>query len=155
MLNEDTTALQRRIDIAMKRTDDAYNRAAKVLGLSPSALDILYALYVEGEGCTQTQLCAMSYSNKQTVNSSIHKLERDGIVRLEAGIGRSTLVYLTDQGKELAREKIGPVVAAETASIEALTPQEREATARAIERYVDVLVEKLDAIGDNAEEGRR
>lgn len=154
MKENETMALQRRIDIAMKRTDDAYNRAARALGISSSALDILYALYVEGEGRTQTQLCSMSYSNKQTVNSSIHKLERDGIVRLEPGIGRSTLVYLTEQGKELAREKIGPVVAAEMESIEALTPQEREATARTIERYVGVLVAKLDAIDENGQQGR-
>lgn len=155
MDERETMELQRRIDVAMKRCDDAYNRAAKALGLSPSALDILYTLHVEGEGCTQTQLCAASYSNKQTVNSSIHKLQRDGIVRLESGIGRSTLVYLTDEGKRLAQEKIGPIVNAEAESIESLSPEEREATARTVERYVAVLVEKLDAIGETGNgEGR-
>lgn len=145
-MDRELLTIQGRIDRAMKSTDDAYVRVARKLGLSESAFDILYALAIDGEGCTQAHLCEISYSNKQTVNSSIHKLEREGIVRLEPGIGRSTLVFLTDAGRRLVEEKIKPVVDAELAALEAVPPVQRTALLDALERYTEALTGNLDAI---------
>lgn len=138
--------IQRSLNDSMKQINDAYDRAAKALGLSSSAFDILYSLVVEGEGCTQTDICEMSYSSKQTVNSAIHKLEGEDVICLEPGIGRSTLVYLTDKGKALAEEKIVPVVEAESASIAALSASDRAHVAAMTARYTKSLVAQLDAV---------
>ena len=54
--------------------DGLYHTLAVRAGLSDSALDILYALCVLGDGCLQRDVCALSFTSKQTIHSSIRKL---------------------------------------------------------------------------------
>ncbi|WP_136313984.1 MarR family winged helix-turn-helix transcriptional regulator [Actinomyces procaprae] len=147
-----TTALmelQQAINAMIKRTDDAYHRAARAAGLSDAAFDILYALHAAGEGCSQSRLCELCFSRKQTINSAIKRLQEDGTVRLEAGPGRSTHVYLTERGRALVAERITPIVDAELAALDSVPPAQRAALAAALTTYTTTLVNSLNAIGDD------
>ncbi|WP_103063473.1 MarR family winged helix-turn-helix transcriptional regulator, partial [Actinomyces qiguomingii] len=125
---------------------DAYHRAARAAGLSDAAFDILYALHMEGEGCSQSRLGELCFTRKQTVNSAIKRLQEDGIVHLEPGPGRSTHVYLTDQGSALIAEHIIPIINAELTALASITSAQRNELAAALTEHANVLVEELDAV---------
>ena len=133
--------LQRSFDMNVKAIDEAYNRAAKRCHLSPSSFDILYTLFAYGDSCTQKELCG-----KQTVNSAVHKMQRDGLLRISAGAGRNTHVHLTDTGRAYASRAIVPVLDAERTAIESLEPDEREFLSRVMGTYTRRLVHALDGI---------
>ena len=57
-----------------------YHEAAVKLGLSDSAMNILYAV-CENEGrCPQSEVCRLTGVSRQTINSAIRKLEREGVI---------------------------------------------------------------------------
>ena len=62
--------------------DEFYHTLAQALGLSDSALWVLWCLVERGDGCTQKDICRQVSISKQTVHSSVRKLERDGFLSL-------------------------------------------------------------------------
>lgn len=61
-----------------KEANDIYHEIARKLQLSDSALDIFYTIFEIGDNCLQRDICKASCMPKQTVNSSIRKLQTDG-----------------------------------------------------------------------------
>ena len=87
-----------------KELDDIYHEISVKAGLSDSTFLILYALADFGSGCLQKDI-ADSYSvSRQTINSAIRKLEREGILYLETAGPKTQNVCLTDAGKQLAEQ---------------------------------------------------
>ena len=77
---------------------------------------------------------------KQTVNSSIHKLEREGVVVLKSGPGRrGLLAHLTPVGLELAERTIVPMIEAELAALREFDDRELELALLLGRRYTDAL----------------
>lgn len=148
-MTTDLMALQGTINAASKRIDDAYHRAARTAGLSDSSLDILYALHVSGEGCSQRQLCELCFTGKQTVNSAVKRLQADGTVRIESGTGRMTRIYLTEQGRRIVAERIVPVINAELAALRTIPAGRRAALTATLVAYSTALSSELDAIGSS------
>ena len=107
----------RRCNRLYKEMEDLYREADRWAGLSDSAFVILYNLLDMGDGCLQRDICAAAFISKQTVNSSIRALERQGLIRLQPGRGREAHLYLTERGRALAEEKILPVMEAENQSL--------------------------------------
>lgn len=122
-----------------------YHKAALAIGLSDSAFEVLYSLCDLGDGCLQKDICEASYLSKQTVNTSVHKLERAGILRLEIERGRGTHLYLTQAGRALVNERIVPLTQIEKEAFGALTPQESDELLQLMRRYL----ERLDDLVDN------
>ena len=75
--------------------------------------NILYVLCDQGSRCSQSEIGRLTGISRQTINSAIRKLERDGIVYLEQGQGRNTIVCLTEQGKAFAAQRVVPLLEAE------------------------------------------
>lgn len=142
-----TSGLQHEINGVIDDMDNIYALAASKAGLSQSAFEILYALAVYGDGCTQKELCERCYTGKQTINSSVKRLEAQGFVLLEPGRGRETLVTLTEEGHALVAEKISPFVRAEEASYDVLDEREQETLLRLISRMRDALRASLESSG--------
>ena len=116
--------------------DGLYHTVAVRAGLSDSALDILYALCVLGDGCLQRDVCALSFTSKQTIHSSIRKLEQDGLLRLQPGQGREVHIRLTPQGSRLIQEKVLPILDLERQAMACLSPEERESFLRLTRQYI-------------------
>lgn len=93
--------------------DAAYHETAKRLGLSDSAMQILYAICNHGEQCLLSDICRLSGTSKQTINSALRKLESNGIIYLETAMGRKKTVCLTADGKELVNRTVARLIQVE------------------------------------------
>lgn len=105
--------------------DDVYHDIAVRLNLSDSAFNILYTICIFGNGCQQKDICNTTFISKQTIHSSIKKLEQAGILVMQAGKGRDMHIHLTPAGQKLAEEKIIPVIEMENQTFAGMQPEER------------------------------
>lgn len=121
------------------RIEELYHKIAAQLHLSDSAFLILYSIVSLGAECTQKEICDFIFLNKQTVNSSVLKLQKDGYLCLRAGTGREMRIVLTERGEKLLREKILPVIEAENKVFQSFSPAECEALISTTEKYLHVL----------------
>lgn len=88
--------------------DAAYHEAARKLGLSDSAMRILYIICLSGGNCPLRDMVSLSGISKQTINSALRKLENAGVVET---VGRKRKqVYLTTEGKLLAQNTASQVL---------------------------------------------
>ncbi len=122
-----------------KETNRIYHDIALKLKLSDSAFDILYAVCQLGDGCLQRDICSLSATSKQTINSSIRKLEREGHIILKPGKGRQMHIFLTETGMELAKERIFPVIEIENKVFDSLTEEESRELLRLSRKYIEIL----------------
>ncbi len=127
----------------LSEIDIQYHNVSVQTNLSDSAHNILYVLMINDGHCQQSEIYKQMCTSRQTINSSLHKLEKEGIVRLEPGAGRNTVVYLTDFGLDVAREKVQPVIDAELAVFHEWSEEERELFFTLNRRFCDALKEKL------------
>lgn len=87
-----------------KELNDLYHDVALKMGISDSAFSIFYILYTLGDGCLQKDICYEIFANKQTVNSSIRKLEKDGYIYLKQGRGRDKHIFFDRVWKTVHRK---------------------------------------------------
>ncbi len=92
------------------KIDAAYHDVAMRLGLSDSALRVLYTLCTCNGECVLNELVGLCGCGKQTVNSSLRKLEAQGLVRLEALDGRRKKVCLTGEGETFTNATVRRVI---------------------------------------------
>lgn len=86
-----------------------YHEAAVKMGISDSVQNILYVICEKGDSCLQSEISKLTGISRQTINSAIRKLEKEGIVNITQGMGRNTVVSLTEKGKKFAHEKVEPL----------------------------------------------
>ncbi len=98
-----------RFNSLITQTDSIYREAAFKLGLTYSAMMVLYAVLNNGGSCPISDICAFGI-NKQTVNSALRKLETEDVVFLEAAGGRRKNVRLTENGMALAEKTILKII---------------------------------------------
>ena len=129
------------LDSFWREQNQLYRDVAASFGISESAFNILYAIYLAGEkGIAQRDICMQMCIGKQTVNSSIHKLEREGVVVLKSGLGRrGLLAHLTPVGLELAERTIIPMIEAELAALREFDDRELKLSLLLGRRYTDAL----------------
>ncbi|MBQ2681600.1 MAG: winged helix-turn-helix transcriptional regulator [Eggerthellaceae bacterium] len=135
----------REIDRFWRETEAIYHEVAVRLGMSDSSFDILYAIVRLGEGCTQKDISHEVLLGKQTLNSSIHKLANQGLLELKAS-GRNTLIFLTEDGRALVKEKIKPVFEAESQALEVVGADNVREFLRISKLYRDALRDSLQAV---------
>lgn len=123
-----------------------YHEAAVKMGISDSVQNILYVLCDQGSRCSQSEIGRLTGISRQTINSAIRKLERDGIVYLEQGRGRNTIVCLTEQGKAFAAQRVVPLLEAEQKIWNEWTPEEQREYLRLTQKYRDGLKRHLQAM---------
>lgn len=127
----------RQFNYTAREIDQVYHKAALKLGLSDSALAVLYTICGEGSPCRISLIRRLAGMSKQTVNSALRKLENDGIIRLEAVDGKQKSAALTDKGREFAENTVARVITAENRIFESWTEQERENYIRLTQRYLN------------------
>lgn len=129
-----------------KEIDELFRKTALQLGLSDSAFEIFYSICIFGEGCTQKEICELSCTKKQTIHSSIRKMENEGLLRREQGSGRKVKIFLTDAGRRIVREKVEPVVQSENRVFAEMTKEERQEFLRISKKYLNGLRERINDI---------
>lgn len=136
------SADMRRFNHLMAETNGVYHAIAQSLGLSDSAFAILYTLSLLETPAPLSRVVQLTGLPKQTVNSALRKLEKDGLLTLETAGMRKKDLHLTPMGQTLCREEIHPVLELEDDIFATWTQEERELYLRLTQRYLDDLKEK-------------
>lgn len=131
-----------------KEANDIYHEIARKLQLSDSALDIFYTIFEMGDNCLQRDICKASWP-KQTVNSSIRKLQTDGYLTLSPGKGRSMHIHLTPSGQKLIQEKLVPLIRIENDAFEDMTVEECEQLIHLNAKYNQTLRSRLSNLEED------
>ena len=130
-----------------KEANEIYHEAARRLHLSDSAFEIFYTIFEMGDNCLQRDICKASC--KQTVNSSIRKLQTDGYLTLSPGKGRSMHIHLTASGKKLIQEKLLPLIQIENDTLASFSPEECEQLLRLNAKYNQTLRSRLSNLEED------
>lgn len=110
-----------------REMDEVYHQTAKALGFSDGAFWILYAVREADGQLTQRELCDRMFMPKQTVNSALKKMEREGVLELRpAENRRGKRVFLGERGRALAERTVDALFAAETRALNALGSRQEE-----------------------------
>lgn len=94
------------IEIQRKEQDALYHSVAVKFGLSDTAMWVLYLVSETDDDLTQQDLCKQSFYAKQTINTAINSLVKNGFVELIPipGTRNHKKVHLTDAGRELVKD---------------------------------------------------
>ena len=120
-----------------------YHEAAVKAGVSDSVQNILYVICEKDGRRLQSDISKLTGISRQTINSAIRRLERDGIVYLEQGSGLNTIVCMTEKGKHFAQEKIYPLYESENRIWSEWTEEEQQQYLMLTQKYRDALKKYL------------
>lgn len=146
-MNDNTRSYILAYNQLTKECDTIYHAAAANSGLSDCAFWILYT--VQDTECTYTQseICDNSFLPRQTVNSALKKLEKDGYLTLNCIEGKiSKSIHLTEQGHAFVQKYITPVMAAENRACELFSDEEKNLFLRIFRTLVDRLNEEISNV---------
>lgn len=136
-----------------KEQNEIYSAAARRFGLSDSAMWILYFLRLSCGRCSQKEISSLMAQPKQTTNSAIKQLERDGYVTLHCGSDRRCrLVELTSKGVQLAVSTSDHVIAAERAAWGDFSAEEQRMLISLLKKYNERLNARMEDMEDKNEE---
>ena len=128
-------------NLLLSEIDAAYHDAALRLGLSDSAMLILYTIcWCDGE-CLLSDIT--SGASKQTINSALRKLEADNIVCLEAFEGRKKKVRLTEEGNQFVKDTVLRLIEVENAIFNIWSDEEKNTYIELTRRYLTDFRERI------------
>ncbi len=136
----------RRYNRLISEIDGVYHEVAVRQGFSDSAMMILYTLADNDGQCRLPELIKLSAINKQTANSALRKLEKDGIVYLVQDKGKSKRVHLTDKGFSIIHRTVDKVLDIEKKIYSSWTKEEWEMYLKLTERYLTQVREEMAKI---------
>lgn len=143
---ENMHAQLRRFNLLISEMNAAYHEAALRLGLSDSAMMILYTVCMEGDSCPLSEITRLSGLSKQTIHSALRGLEAQGMASTRTLDGRRKQVCLTEQGRELARRTVWRLIGVENAIFESWSAQEQEQYLSLTKRYLEAFREGVRAL---------
>ena len=129
-----------------KKNCAVYYKLASYYGLTETMFDILYFVR-ENEDCTtQAQICNNLYLRKQTVNTALKKLEKEGCIYLEKDVGnrKNKTIHFTEKGNELVRNTVDHVFEVERRAFEKLSEEEKKGVLYYGLRHVNVLADETE-----------
>ena len=143
------TKEMQRFNYLMSETNAAYHEAALKLGMSDSTMQILYTICNSGKHCLLSDICRLSGTSKQTINSALRKLEEGNIVYLEASEGRKKRVCLTERGRALAERTVVPLIEIENSILDSWPQEELEQYLELTRKYLVSFREKIQELKRN------
>ena len=135
----------KRYNYLTQEIETAYHKAAFKLGISDSAMQILYALLSFDGSCGIGDIVTFGVS-KQTINSALRKLEKDGDVTLEKIDGRKKRVSLTDRGRALAEKTALKIIKIENDIFKQWSQEDLDNYMRLTAMYCKMLKEKTESL---------
>lgn len=134
-----------RINYLISELDALYHHASLKLGICDSTCRVLYTIYDSDGSCPLSDIYNKSGISKQTVNSALRNLERDGMLQLEQLRGRAKLVRLTEQGRAYAAQTVARIYDAEIRAFDCWTEAELNDHIRRMEQYMNAFRRQIDA----------
>ncbi len=155
MKESDTRDLARQLHHCWQQMDQVYEDHARSCCLSYAGLDVLAVIHGR-PCCTQKDISQRTHLPKQTVNSIVTALYREGLVELcELPEDRRTKkIFLTEAGQAYADRVLSPVRLAEQSAISQFSREELSVLLALMKRYADsyrdVLQEHIDSKNSTA-----
>ena len=126
--------------------DNLYQTILQNKSLSDSEYVVLFSLLELGEGCLQKDIANNGYINKKTTNSTIKKLEKNGLITLKAGKYPNMHIYLTDSGKEYVREHITPIINMQTSVMDSVPDSDFENLVKTYSKYIKIFKGEINSL---------
>lgn len=133
----------KKLNDIIARTERVYHTAAAKLGLSGSVMHILYSVSINGGSCPLAFIINETGISKQTINSALRNMERDGLVYLESHTGRQKAVCLTQEGTLLAQKTAMVLLSAEKEILTGWDKEDFENYIALSQRYLDDISAKV------------
>ncbi len=133
-----------------KEYDDVFKKYSTKINFPEASFWVLYGAYIFEKPCTQYKLCSEWYYSKQTINSSVNKLVKDGMIELKPipeDIRNKKEIVLTHKGEEFCEQYIKPVVEAETRAFLSLSKHEQELLLSLTKQHTDNLILEMNKLG--------
>lgn len=136
---KDVTERTARFNTAWRAIDTIYSDYAKSIGISYSELHILCLIAVL-ENCTQKILCEKIFLPKQTVNSIVTSLYKNGLIELREvpEDRRAKTIHFTKTGEQFAKKYIDPITEAERSAMASLAEEDGDVLVQSMETYAKV-----------------
>lgn len=132
----------KRLNLLTSEIDAVYHEATLKLGLTDSAMIVLYTMCMFDGDCPLSQIIELSGLSKQTINSALRKLEKEGTLYLEADGNRKKRVCLTEKGRTLAQGTAQRLMKMENEVFAAWSVEDQEMYIRLTHRFLTELREK-------------
>lgn len=132
----------KRFNFLTAEINELYHEAAAKLGLTDSAMLILYTICSSGEECPIGDVIRLCGISKQTVNSALRKLESESIVYLETIDGKKKKVCLTEKGKILVKRTVLKLIDIENEIFDSWTHEDRLKYISLTQKYLAQFKEK-------------
>ena len=136
----------KRFNYIMTETNAAYHHVSQKMGLSDSAMLILYSVCDNGGSCALSDICRSSGLSKQTIGTSLHKLIADGYAKLDESRGKLKTVILTEKGAAFAEETVIPIMRIENEIFGEWSKSELETYLSLTQRFLDSFRKKTAAL---------
>lgn len=123
-----------------------YHDISVKFGISDSAMVILYELCSNGGKCSFGSILENSGLTKQTVSSSLKKLEVNKIISFLPGDGRRKNIQLTEYGRQYASNTVSKMIDAENQALGKWTDEEFDMFCELYKRYAECMKAFSDSI---------
>ena len=123
--------------------DSMYQSILLKKSLSDSEYVVLFSMLELGEGCLQKDIANNGYINKKTTNSTIKKLEKNGLIVLRAGKYPNMHIYLTAEGKEYIQKHIVPIVNMQTNVMNSVPDSDFENLVETYSKYMHIFKDEI------------
>jgi len=127
----------KRLNSILSEVDNLYQSLLKAHDISESEYVVMFAINELGEGCSQKDISENGYASKKTINSTIKKFEKDGILKLKPAKYPSMQIYLTDDGKKYMQDNIIPILKLESNVLDDVPENEFEALAQCYRKHLN------------------
>ena len=142
----DTAFYIDQIEQQRKEQDAIYHTAALRYGLSDTAMWVLYLVSDPAHTYTQQELCQQCFCAKQTINTTITGLVKNGFMELEVipGTRNQKKILLTEKGKQLAKSTTRHLRSAELRAYSRLSSAELSSYLEITQKLTAALRKELE-----------
>ena len=125
-----------------KQFDALYRDAARAFGLSDCSMWILYYLYLSEEPLTQQDLIEKMLFPKQTINSAVKSIAKNGLVVLEMipETRNKKKIILTGEGRTLINCSVKRLRDAEEKAVEEIGDSKMQEFTKLYAEFYEALV---------------
>ncbi len=127
---------QIQINKIFKEMGDLYHGYAKEKKVSDSMLEILYTLRLEKEPMSQADICDKVFLPRQTINTTIKKLEIEQYIYLRyIESKKKKIIFLTPKGEAFCKQIADDLIEKEIRALHCFTKEEREMFIALYQKY--------------------
>ena len=123
-----------------------YSRVASAFGLTTCEMWIYHFLLIEENGITQRDICNQMSFKKQTVNSAVSKLVKNGMLALSTSDGNSKnkILMFTPEGREFAQRTVNQLLEAELKAAKKFGSKKLSSFCKLRDEYYGTLLKEFE-----------